>query len=292
MVKGRPPNPISEEAKNAFIECYLQCGSSRIASQKIGISEKQTKRILNEAGINLRRSKVEEEIIDKLRNLMASSDMTKVEMAQHLGISRTTMKRLCRRLNLKRQTKRRPPPARQSGPMIETMIAKYGEERGRIRYSEYQDKMSKITSGENNPMFGKPSPQGTGNGWKGWYKDHYFRSLREVMFMIEMDEKGIEWKSGESKDYTIPYTINGKPRTYRPDFIAGNILYEIKPIRLHKSPSVVAKKAAADAFCSTRGLEYRLIDIEIDGESIKAAHDRGDIRFDRDYEKRFLEYAA
>lgn len=171
-------------------------------------------------------------------------------------------------------------------------VAKHGEEIGGKMYEEFLQRRrdSGFARGKNNPMYGKPSPQGAGNGWKGWYRGHYFRSLREVMFMIDMDERGLEWKSAETKTYTIPYEQDGVPRTYRPDFIVGSELWELKPIRLHNSPNVTTKRIAAERFCSERGLTYRLEDVDIEKEVIHEAWKAGLVRFDRDYEKRFLEY--
>ncbi len=45
--------------------------------------------------------------------------------------------------------------------------------------------------GEGNNMYGRPSPQGSGNGWSGWYKERYFRSLRELMFLIYAERFGL-----------------------------------------------------------------------------------------------------
>ncbi len=172
-------------------------------------------------------------------------------------------------------------------------VAKHGKEKADEMLKVYQAKMKLLSrSGKDNPMYGKPTPQGAGNGWKGWYRDIYFRSLREVMFMIGMDEKEIQWSSAETKAYTIEYEQDGVSRTYRPDFIAGNELWELKPIKLHNTPNVTAKRLAAERFCAERGLTYRLEDIEIDKDVIHDAYEKGLIRFDRDYEKRFLEYVA
>ena len=33
-------------------------------------------------------------------------------------------------------------------------------------------------------MYGRFSPRGSGNGWSGWYKEWYFRSLLELSYMI------------------------------------------------------------------------------------------------------------
>ena len=48
-------------------------------------------------------------------------------------------------------------------------------------------KISNASKGKNNPMYGKPSPQGSGNGWSGWYKGIYFRSLLYSSFMSSID---------------------------------------------------------------------------------------------------------
>jgi hypothetical protein len=59
-------------------------------------------------------------------------------------------------------------------------------------------KMSDSISGEKNFWFGKPSPVGSGNGWSGWYKGWYFRSLLELSFMIKVIERfKFSWKSAD-----------------------------------------------------------------------------------------------
>lgn len=173
----------------------------------------------------------------------------------------------------------------------ECWVAKHGEEEANRRTRERNAKTSQKLQGEGNPMYGKPSPQGAGNGWKGWYRGHYFRSLREAMFMVEMDARGVTWLPGE-KGICIPYRFNGSDRTYRPDFIVRNVMYELKPIRLHQTPAVTAKRLAAETYCAAHGMEYHLTDWVIDKGVIKAALDRGDIRFDRDYLERFRAYVG
>lgn len=110
------------------------------------------------------------------------------------------------------------------------------------------------------------------------------------MFMIDMDAKGVKWATAETKEYVVEYDWLGGPKTYRPDFVVGNVLYEIKPIKLQGSPNVVAKRIAAEAFCAQRGWEYRLIDWEIKVDVIERERVAGRVRFERDYEARFLAY--
>lgn len=171
-------------------------------------------------------------------------------------------------------------------------VQKYGKEKADQLIKEKGRRHSEIISGKKNPMFNKPSPQGAGNGWKGWYKEtHYFRSLRELAFMLQCDHDNLVWKSAESKQYTIHYEFNGRPRTYRPDFIIETTLYEIKPTKLHNSPNVAAKRAAAEAFCASCGLTYSLQDIEINFASIWTAYQDGRVKFDRGYGQKLIDYA-
>lgn len=179
---------------------------------------------------------------------------------------------------------------RRKGSLMSIWEAKYGPEGAQERRVAWGRKLSASCTGAGNPMYGKPTPQGAGNGWKGWYRGHYFRSLREACFMAQLDASSIAWSTGECKELTIPYVFNGAKRTYRPDFKVGSILYEIKPVKLQQTPNVQAKAEAARRFCAERGWTYELIDIDVDPTTLKDAYGAGYVRFDRDYETRFLTY--
>lgn len=168
-------------------------------------------------------------------------------------------------------------------------LSKYGKKEADKRMKSFKAKQSKNSSGKGNPMYGKPSPKGSGNGYKGWYKNVFFRSLRELSYLITLEGKN--WKSGEL--LRIPYTdYSGHDRTYSPDFIIDEkIMVEIKPIRLHKSPAILIKKRAAEKYCKKHKMIYRLIDFErIPLEALKALVDKGDVVFQDRYKKRFNEF--
>ena len=74
-------------------------------------------------------------------------------------------------------------------PLYEHWFVKYGKEIADVKYEAMCQKHSANNKGEGNPMFGKPSPEGTGNGWSGWYKGWIFRSLRELSFIVNFVEK-------------------------------------------------------------------------------------------------------
>lgn len=151
-------------------------------------------------------------------------------------------------------------PAWMKGSSIEKhWIQKYGMEESNRRMVIYREKHRINNIGSKNAMYGKPSPQGSGNGWKGWYRGIFFRSLRELSFMIRMDEEEKNFITAEN--ISIPYEFNGVQRTYRPDYIVENkYMVEIKPTRLHKTPNVEAKQKAAIEYCKNNNLEYLLID--------------------------------
>lgn len=170
-------------------------------------------------------------------------------------------------------------------------VEKYGKETADEKLIVFKKKQSEINSGKNNRMFGKPSPQGSGNGWSGWYKGWYFRSLLELSYMIKVIERfNLPWKSAECKEFAIPYiNWNGEQRTYFADFVISNkYLVECKPRRLHNTPNVLAKKEGAKLACKKLGLTYKLRFIKMlsDG-SIKTLVERGQIKFLPRYEEKF-----
>lgn len=173
-------------------------------------------------------------------------------------------------------------------------LKKYGKEIADEKLKNWKILQSTKNRGKDNHWYGKCPPQGVGYGWKGWYKGHYFRSLREVSYMIYLDENCIKWQSAEKLDYYIEYTdYNNNIRTYIPDFLVNDCeLIEIKPIRLHNAPKTIAKKLAAEKFCINKNLTYKLIDFQIDAEKIKQKLESKEIRFHRDYEQKFLNYIS
>jgi hypothetical protein len=174
-----------------------------------------------------------------------------------------------------------------------TWLEKYGQEEADRRYQIWIGKLSKLSSGKNNPMYGKPSPQGSGNGWSGWYKGWYFRSLRELSCAISLDAANRQWISAEESSISIYYKdCQGKERTYYADFLVdGCELIEVKPERLHRTPLVLAKQDAAIKYCEARGWKYVLIDPQpLTHAVVRELHQSGTIRFTEKYEVKFREH--
>lgn len=171
-------------------------------------------------------------------------------------------------------------------------VKRYGIEIANLKLEVKKHRNRIASSGKNNPMFGKPSPNGSGNGWSGWYKTYYFRSLRELMFLLKYLNNKNTLISAESKSFKISYLdFAGKNRNYFPDFILNNkYLIEIKPKKLHFSISVQAKKQAAELFCSSNNLKYKLLDMNINLKLILQKYEAGDIKFLPKYELKFNEF--
>jgi len=177
--------------------------------------------------------------------------------------------------------------------VYQVWVEKYGKEEADKKYSQMTKKQSQNSSGSNNPMFGKPSPRGSGNGWKGWYKGHFFRSLRELSFIVSHLEKyDLKWESAESKKLSIPYIdYHGKNRTYFADFFCENTLIECKPKSLIDSPSIKIKIEAAKKFCEDNGYKYEIIDPSIISiEMIDNLIKDKSLKFTEKYQQKYTEY--
>lgn len=171
-------------------------------------------------------------------------------------------------------------------------LEKYGKEIADEKMREMKRKLSINGTGKNNGMYGKPSPNGAGQGWKGWYNNHFFRSLRELCYMIYLDENDIIWENGETNKFKVEYkdckNIN---RTTRPDFFINNdTIVEIKPKKLQKTTSVILKRKAMEKFCKKNNYKYQMIDMNIDTEKIKKLYENKEVKFMDKYDEKFLEY--
>lgn len=170
---------------------------------------------------------------------------------------------------------------------FEWWVQKYGIE---IATQKHKEAYAHFPSGKNHHSYGKSPPKSSGGGWACWYKNIHFRSFRELFYYLNiiLPTNSI-FEKGELKKFRIPYRLQGKDRTYAPDFFVNNyILVEIKPKYLWGSEEIVAKKNAAIEFCQKRGWRYELIDVKIDLEFIKDYYLNGEIKFVKHkFEQRF-----
>ena len=178
--------------------------------------------------------------------------------------------------------------------VYDVWLEKYGKEEADRRKEEMRRKKSEKLSGKNNPMYGKSAPRGSGNGISGWYKGWYFRSLRELSYMINVIEKeGHEWRSlDNTSDFRIKYLDkDGHERSYCPDFLIDDkIVVEIKPEKLQGIECNSRKKDAALIFCLARNYEYKIIDIEIDSNKIYDLYINHKIQFTKSSSKKVKKF--
>lgn len=116
-------------------------------------------------------------------------------------------------------------------PIKDIWIEKYGNEIAQQKENNRREKLRIKNSGELNPMYGKPSPSGSGNGWSGWFNNYYFRSLLELSYLKYLIDNNIKFETGEQKKYSISYLIDGIQHNYFCDYylIDDDIFIEIKP---------------------------------------------------------------
>lgn len=173
-------------------------------------------------------------------------------------------------------------------------VKNLGKEGAKEKEKTRLKKISIATSGPKNKMFGKPAPIGAGNGCGGWYKNWYFRSLRELAYMINVIEaQKLEWLNAENQELSISYIDeNNNQRTYRADFLINNkILIEIKPLKLQQTKRNIIKKDAAIKFCLENGLEYQQIDIKpINTQELKELIDKNLVKLNKTSQEKFKKY--
>lgn len=122
------------------------------------------------------------------------------------------------------------------------------------RYNEICDHKRSASLGCNNPMFGKPAPNGSGFGISGTYKGIYFRSIPEYIFLRDHLNRGLDIISNDvlattfSDKVRIKYKFGEKLRSYSPDFICQKTIIEIKNSYSIKTSEWKAKEQALSVF--------------------------------------------
>ena len=176
----------------------------------------------------------------------------------------------------------------------EIWLKKYGQNGADKRMAEYKATMSQKTAGKNNPMYGKPSPVGSGNGWSGWYKEHYFRSILELSVLKKLLDDQVAFENGELDKHAIQYKFEGVERTYFCDFCLTDSakFLEVKPKKLVSTDCNVAKFAAAKA---KHGAKFSVLtedDIDvINTDVIDRLYASGDLKWTAKWEERYHAYS-
>ncbi len=283
---------ISTECATSMCQAYQAGATLDDLATRYRASVPVIRRTLTKQGVDIRPCFTPKAIEDTIAIDYTHGGLTIIAIQDKHGVTGKVVRRIVRERHLERVNPAIPRPRKPRRSFYETWTERYGKEGADRRREEHRALCSKNSSGVNNPMYGKPTPQGSGNGWKGWYKGHFFRSLRELTFMLELETRQVQWQNGEKKEYRVRYVDHeGTERTYAPDFIvAKEAMYEIKPKRLWNSPLVTAKRLAAEVLCKQLGIEYRLVDPTLDEGKLLEVHKSGEIKWWGKCEERFLNY--
>lgn len=127
---------------------------------------------------------------------------------------------------------------------------------GKEKAINIKKRLSDRFSGQNNPMFGKPSPERSGHGIGGRFNNLYFRSLLELAWLVNHQDDDV--KNAESL-FSIPYEFENTHRTYHPDFLIGNCIFEIKAKWQIDSEQNKRKFFAARDFCEKNNYIFKII---------------------------------
>ncbi len=170
-------------------------------------------------------------------------------------------------------------------------VKKYGKNIADEKEQNRKQLISNAMKGKNNPMYGKPAPQGSGNGWSGHYKNTQFRSLLELYYLIYLIDNNIKFENGELKKHAIQYTKNGLERNYFPDFylIDTQEIIEIKPQLLINSYQNKLKfEAAKNKFGNKHVILTENEIVKIDLHDLYNMYINKQLIFDKRYEKKLL----
>lgn len=97
--------------------------------------------------------------------------------------------------------------------------------------------------------------------FSGWYKNWFFRSLKELSFALLTEKNGSTWRTAETAEFTVEYVDPyGKTKKHYPDFFVDNkFVVEVKPRAHQKGKIVVAKAESMKKFCLAHGYIYQMI---------------------------------
>lgn len=141
----------------------------------------------------------------------------------------------------------------------------YEERFGVEKAAQIKHKMSIARRGRNNPAFGKVYANG-GHSIRGTYKGTFFRSLSECSYMKYLENIGFSLDKISYEPFSILYEFNGE-KSYRPDFLVGNRLVEIKPAS-YKEPvdgtQLAAKFSAARKYAIEHQMTFEMLRCGID----------------------------
>lgn len=129
--------------------------------------------------------------------------------------------------------------------------------------------------------------------FKGYYKGWFFRSLKELSFVLLCEENGQKWQSAETEELSVTYTdVYGKKRKHFADLLVDkHIIVEIKPKAYQKSKTVKLKSQAMQQFCNKNGYHYMVVSPKIVPiAKLKELVDKNEILISEELQTKFSKY--
>jgi len=124
--------------------------------------------------------------------------------------------------------------------------------------------------------------------FKGYYKQWYFRSLKELSFALLCEKNHQTWESAEVPELSVTYIdVYGKVRTHWADFLVDKkTIVEIKPRAHQKGKTVQAKAEAMKQFCQEKGYRYMMVSPrKVSVLELKKLLESGEVILDKNCEK-------
>jgi len=151
----------------------------------------------------------------------------------------------------------------------------YGEAKGREMYRRHMRAIAKKNRGRLGP---RPSNTSGGYGVKGWYNGFFFRSLKELSFILA-NETSHKIESAEGL-IRVKYRDGDRFRYYYPDFVLDDKdIVEVKDKYSMSDTKVLAKMKALKRFCKGTRYTCRIEDISLNQAAIKTLYLEGKIVF-------------
>lgn len=111
-----------------------------------------------------------------------------------------------------------------------------------------------------NPMFGISPSYKAGIGCKGWVhiddEKVFFRSTLELLVFYYLYLNNIQFRLSKHR---IPYILKSKKRTYNPDILINNTVYQIKPENLLNTQQNLCKFKQAKLYFKKMQLQFGII---------------------------------
>lgn len=185
--------------------------------------------------------------------------------AKHSMLKQEKLNKSCRSCTTKNEYKINPNKnkgeenGRFGKSLIDVMISKYGENNAKINYDIWVKNKNSFGLAEKNPQYGVSPFKNGGMSYKGWYKEIFFRSSFELMFLVENNDKKIV--SAENLKFKVNYKFLNKETHYYPDFYdeGSNTVFEIKSKKWLLDEKNIAKIKAGQEEFKKRNIKYEVL---------------------------------